>query len=200
MQPNNPNQSTEKAWEVINHTPDIAKQNQQQQIESEHLMKAMLEQEGLTSAIFAKADVNTRRLYDYTGNFINQQPRLSGSINSLYLGRSLDQLLDRSEVCRKEFRDEYISIEHLLLSYAEDNRFGKSLFREFGLTETKLKNVLKQIRGKQIVTDQNPEGKYQSLEKYGRDLTEAARQGTLDPVIGRDDEIRRTIQILSRRT
>ena len=200
MQPNNPNQFTEKAWEVINHTPDIAKQNQQQQIESEHLMKAMLEQEGLTSAIFAKADVNTRRLYDYTGNFINQQPKLSGSINSLYLGRSLDQLLDRSEVCRKEFRDEYISIEHLLLSYAEDNRFGKSLFREFGLTETKLKNVLKQIRGKQIVTDQNPEGKYQSLEKYGRDLTEAARQGKLDPVIGRDDEIRRTIQILSRRT
>ena len=200
MQPNNPNQFTEKAWEVINHTPDIAKQNQQQQIESEHLMKAMLEQEGLTSAIFAKADVNTRRLYDYTGDFINQQPKLSGSINSLYLGRSLDQLLDRSEVCRKEFRDEYISIEHLLLSYAEDNRFGKSLFREFGLTETKLKNVLKQIRGKQIVTDQNPEGKYQSLEKYGRDLTEAARQGKLDPVIGRDDEIRRTIQILSRRT
>ncbi|CCH67678.1 ClpB protein [Richelia intracellularis HH01] len=154
----------------------------------------------MTSAIFAKADVNTRRLYDYTGDFINQQPKLSGSINSLYLGRSLDQLLDRSEVCRKEFRDEYISIEHLLLSYAEDNRFGKSLFREFGLTETKLKNVLKQIRGKQIVTDQNPEGKYQSLEKYGRDLTEAARQGKLDPVIGRDDEIRRTIQILSRRT
>lgn len=200
MQPNNPNQFTEKAWEVITHTPDIAKQNQQQQIESEHLMKAMLEQEGLTSAIFAKADINTKKLHDYTGDFINQQPKLSGSINSLYLGRSLDQLLDRSEACRKEFQDEYISIEHLLLGYAKDNRFGKSLFQEFGLTETKLKNILKQIRGKQTVTDQNPEGKYQSLEKYGRNLTEAARQGKLDPVIGRDDEIRRTIQILSRRT
>ena len=87
-----------------------------------------------------------------------------------------------------------------MLGYAKDDRFGKGLFQEFGLDEGKLKNIIKQIRGSQKVTDQNPEGKYESLEKYGRDLTEAARKGQLDPVIGRDDEIRRTVQILSRRT
>ncbi|MDJ0677355.1 MAG: ATP-dependent chaperone ClpB [Calothrix sp. MO_167.B42] len=200
MQPTNPNQFTEKAWEAIAHTPDIAKENQQQQIESEHLMKALLEQEALASAIFTKADVNLQQLRDRTQQFVQQQPKVSGGISSVYLGRSLDKLLDRAEASRKEFKDEYISIEHLLLAYAKDERFGKNLLQEFGLDETKLKNIIKQIRGNQTVTDQNPEGKYQSLEKYGRDLTEAARQGKLDPVIGRDDEIRRTIQILSRRT
>ncbi len=200
MQPTNPNQFTEKAWEAIAHTPDIAKQYQLQQIESEHLMKALLEQEGLASAIFTKAGVNIQKLRDRTEEFIQRQPKVSGSSTSVYLGRSLDTLLDRADGYRKEFQDEYISIEHLLLSYAKDDRFGKSLFQEFGLDEGKLKNIIKQIRGNQKVTDQNPEGKYEALEKYGRDLTEAARQGKLDPVIGRDDEIRRTIQILSRRT
>ncbi len=200
MQPTNPNQFTEKAWEAIAHTPDIVKQYQQQQIESEHLMKALLEQEGLTSGIFTKLGVSLQKLRDRTEQFIQNQPKVSGSSSSVYLGRSLDTLLDRAEVYRQEFKDEYISIEHLLLAYAKDDRFGKGLFQEFGLNEAKLKNTIKQIRGSQKVTDQNPEGKYDSLEKYGRDLTEAARQGKLDPVIGRDDEIRRTIQILSRRT
>ncbi|MBD2336449.1 ATP-dependent chaperone ClpB [Calothrix sp. FACHB-156] len=200
MQPTNPNQFTEKAWEAIAHTPDIAKQYQQQQIESEHLMKALLEQEGLASGILTKAGVNLQKIRDRAEQFIQRQPKVSGSSTSVYLGRSLDTLLDRADVYRKEFKDEYISIEHLLLAYAKDDRFGKGLFQEFGLDEGKLKNIIKQIRGSQTVTDQNPEGKYQSLEKYGRDLTEAARKGQLDPVIGRDDEIRRTIQILSRRT
>ncbi len=200
MQPTNPNQFTEKAWEAVAHTPDIVKQYQQQQIESEHLMKALLEQEGLASSILTKAGANGQKLRDRTEQFIQSQPKISGSSSSVYLGRSLDTLLDRADAYRKEFQDEYISIEHLLLSYAKDDRFGKSLFQEFGLNEAKLKNIIKQIRGSQKVTDQNPEGKYEALEKYGRDLTEAARQGKLDPVIGRDDEIRRTIQILSRRT
>jgi ATP-dependent Clp protease ATP-binding subunit ClpB len=200
MQPTNPNQFTEKAWEAIAHTPDIAKAVQQQQIESEHLMKALLEQEGLASSILTKAGANVSKLRDRTEQFIQRQPKISGSSSSVYLGRSLDTLLDRAEAYRQEFQDEFISIEHLLLAYAKDDRFGKSLFPEFGLEEAKLKNTIKQIRGSQKVTDQNPEGKYEALEKYGRDLTEAARQGKLDPVIGRDDEIRRTIQILSRRT
>ncbi|KAF3885021.1 MULTISPECIES: ATP-dependent chaperone ClpB [Nostocales] len=200
MQPTNPNQFTEKAWEAIAHTPDIAKQYQQQQIESEHLMKALLDQEGLANGVFTKAGVNSQKLRDRTEQFIQRQPRVSGSSSSVYLGRSLDTLLDRADGYRKEFQDDFISIEHLLLAYAKDDRFGKGLFQEFGLDEGKVKNIVKQIRGNQKVTDQNPEGKYQSLEKYGRDLTEAARQGKLDPVIGRDDEIRRTIQILSRRT
>jgi len=91
-------------------------------------------------------------------------------------------------------------IEHLLLAYAKDDRFGQAVFKEFGLDENKLRGIIKDVRGNQKVTDQNPEGKYEALEKYGRDLTELARLGKLDPVIGRDDEIRRTIQILSRRT
>ncbi|MEH2453386.1 ATP-dependent chaperone ClpB [Nostoc sp.] len=200
MQPTNPNQFTEKAWEAIIHSQDVVKQYQQQQIESEHLMKALLEQDGLATRILTKADVNLQKLHDYTEQFFKRQPKVSGSSSSVYLGRSLDTLLDRADGYRKEFQDEYISIEPLLLAYAKDDRFGKGLFQEFGLDEGKLKNIIKQIRGSQKVTDQNPEGKYEALEKYGRDLTEAARKGQLDPVIGRDDEIRRTVQILSRRT
>jgi ATP-dependent Clp protease ATP-binding subunit ClpB len=199
MQPNNPNQFTEKAWAAIAQTPDLAKQAQHQQIESEHLMKALLEQEGLSSSILNKAGVNVQQMRDRTEQFINRQPKVSGS-SSVYLGRTVDTLLDRADAYRKEYADEYISIEHLLLGFAKDDRFGKGLFQEFKLTEQKLKETISQVRGNQKVTDQNPEGKYQSLEKYGRDLTQAAREGKLDPVIGRDDEIRRTIQILSRRT
>jgi len=200
MQPTNPNQFTEKAWEAIAHSQDIVKQYQQQQIESEHLMKALLEQDGLATRILTKAGVNLQKLRDRTEQFFQRQPKVSGTSSSVYLGRSLDTLLDRADAYRKEFQDEYISIEHLLLAYAKDDRFGKGLFQEFGLDEGKLKNIIKQIRGSQKVTDQSPEGKYEALEKYGRDLTEAARNDQLDPVIGRDDEIRRTIQILSRRT
>ena len=200
MQPNNPNQFTEKAWEAIAKTPDMAKVSQQQQLESEHLMKALFEQDGLATSIFNKVGVNVQRLRDRTDDFIKRQPKLSGTINSIYLGRSLDTLLDRAEEYRKEYGDEFISIEHLLLGFTKDDRFGKGLFQEFKLDEAKLTNAIAQIRGGQKVTDQNPEGKYEALEKYGRDLTELAKSGKLDPVIGRDDEIRRTIQILSRRT
>ena len=199
MQPSNPNQFTEKAWEAIARTPDLVKQAQQQQIETEHLMKSLLEQEGLATSVFSKLGVNVQRLRDRTEEFIKQRPKVSGS-TSVYWGRSADTLLDRSENLRKEFGDDFISIEHLLLAYAQDDRFGKVIFQEFKLDKAKLRSTIEQIRGSQKVTDQNPEGKYDSLEKYGRDLTEAARQGRLDPVIGRDDEIRRTIQILSRRT
>ncbi|ANV91293.1 ATP-dependent chaperone ClpB [Picosynechococcus sp. PCC 8807] len=200
MQPTNPNQFTEKAWQAIAQTPDIAKQNQQQQIESEHLLQALLEQDGLAKSIFTKAEIPLAKLRDRTATFIAQQPKISQPSESVYLGRSLDLLLDRADQHRKSFGDDFISVEHLILSYAKDDRFGKNLYKEFDLTENKLKTIITQIRGNQKVTDQNPEGKYESLEKYGRDLTSLARNGKLDPVIGRDDEIRRTIQILSRRT
>ncbi|MFN9860867.1 MAG: AAA family ATPase, partial [Pseudanabaena sp.] len=119
---------------------------------------------------------------------------------SVYLGKNLDVLLDHAEKERKSFGDDFISIEHILLAYCKDDRFGKPLYREMGLDEAKLRNIIQQVRGSQKVSDQNPENKYEALTKYGRDLTELARAGKLDPVIGRDDEIRRTIQILSRRT
>ena len=200
MQPTNPNQFTEKAWEAVVRLPDLAKQNQQQQIESEHLLKSLLEQDGLASSVFSKADVSVQRLRSRVDDYIARQPKISNTGGSIYLGRSLDALFDRAEKYRQTFEDEYISIEHLILALAQDDRFGKSLYQEFGLNEEKLKAVIREIRGSQKVTDQNPEGKYEALEKYGRDLTEWARQGKLDPVIGRDDEIRRTVQILSRRT
>jgi ATP-dependent Clp protease ATP-binding subunit ClpB len=199
MQPTQ-NQFTEKAWEAIVQSQDGAKQAQQQQLESEHLLLALLEQEGLANSIFTKVGTNLGQLRDRTAAFINRQPKVSGTGGSVYLGKSFDTLLDRADRWRREYGDEYISIEHLLLAYGGDDRFGKALYQELGLTETNFPPAIQEIRGTQKVTDQNPEGKYQSLEKYGRDLTEAARQGKLDPVIGRDDEIRRTIQILSRRT
>ncbi|WP_017297950.1 ATP-dependent chaperone ClpB [Nodosilinea nodulosa] len=199
MQPTQ-NLFTEKAWDAIVRSQDIAKQSQQQQIESDHLLLALLDQDGLASSIFAKLGVNGQVLRDRTEAFINSQPKVSGSGSSVYLGKSLDALLDRADRHKKDYGDEYISIEHIILAYPGDTRFGKALFQDLGLSEAKLKQVIQDIRGTQKVTDQNPEGKYQSLEKYGRDLTEAARRGKLDPVIGRDDEIRRTIQILSRRT
>lgn len=200
MQPNNPQKFTEKAWEAIARTPELAKQYKQQQIESEHLMKSLLEEEGLAISIFNKANVSVPKLRDKTEQFIQRQPKLANVSESIYLGSSLDTLLDRAETYRQEFKDDYISIEHILLGYCKDDRFGKALYQEFNLTEKRLKEIITQIRGRQKVTDQNPEGKYEALEKYGRELTQLARAGKLDPVIGRDEEIRRTIQILSRRT
>ncbi|MFN4969210.1 MAG: ATP-dependent chaperone ClpB [Pseudanabaena sp.] len=200
MQPTNPNQFTEKAWAAIARTPDVVKAAQQQQIEPEHLLKSLLEEEGLASSIFSKAGINIHRLRDRIDEFINRQPKVSSSNTSVYLGKNLDVLLDHAEKERKSFGDDFISIEHILLAYCKDDSFGKPLYREMGLDEAKLRNIIQQVRGSQKVSDQNPENKYEALTKYGRDLTELARAGKLDPVIGRDDEIRRTIQILSRRT
>ena len=201
MQPNSPDQFTEKAWEAIARTPDLAKNAQQQQIESEHLMLALLDQEnGLVTNVLTKLNLNATQWHDRTEAFINKQPKVSGSNSNVYFGRSADTLLDRAEKVRKDYGDDFISVEHILLGYAQDGRFGKALLSEFKLSESKLKHTIDQIRGNQKVTDQTPENKYEVLEKYGRDLTQYARDGKLDPVIGRDDEIRRTIQILSRRT
>ena len=200
MQPNNPQQFTEKAWQAITQTLDIAKASQHQQMESEHLLKALVEQDGLATSILSKAGVNLSQFRQGLDNYIDKQPKISGTISSVYLGRSIDTLLDRADKFRKDYGDDYISIEHLVLTYPQDDHFGKQFFTEFKLEESKLKTIVNQIRGSQKVNDQNPEGKYESLSKYGRDLTEFARRGKLDPVIGRDDEIRRTIQILSRRT
>lgn len=200
MQPTNPEKFTEKAWEAIAKAPEIVKEAKQQNLESEHLLLALLSQDGLATSIFNKAEMPVSQVRDRATAFMEGKAKLASAPESVYLGKSLDQLLDRAEQHRKDFGDEFISTEHLILSYAKDDRFGKALFAEFELNESKLKTVIEQIRGNQKVTDQNPEGKYEALEKYGRDLTQLARLGKLDPVIGRDDEIRRTIQILSRRT
>ncbi len=200
MQPNSPDQFTEKAWEAIARTPDIVKAVQQQQIQSEHLLSALLDQDGLVGNVLGKLDISVSQWRDRTAAFIAKQPKVSGDSSNIYFGRSADSLLDRADKFRKEYDDSYISVEHILLAYAQDDRFGKALLSESNLTEANLKTAIDQIRGNQKVTDQTPENKYEVLEKYGRDLTQYAKDKILDPVIGRDDEIRRTIQILSRRT
>ncbi|MFS8859445.1 ATP-dependent chaperone ClpB [Synechococcus sp. B60.1] len=200
MQPTNPNQFTEKAWSAIVQSQDVARRHQQQQLETEHLLISLLDQEGgLTQTILQRAGIDPRLVRDRVESFINQQPKLA-RVDQLYLGRGLETTLDRAEEFRKEYEDDFISVEHLLLGSLDDERVGKRVLAPLGLTVERLKPVIQQVRGKQRVTDKNPESRYEALERYGRDLTKAAREGKLDPVIGRDDEIRRVVQVLSRRT
>ena len=199
MQPTDPNKFTEKAWEAIVKSQDVARRSQQQQLEVEHLLIALLEQNGLASTILTAAAVAIPRFQKQVEDFLRVQPKVANP-EQLYLGRSLEVWLDRSDESRQSFGDEFISIEHLLLGLLDDDRLGKRLFRNHSVDRAKLEAVVKKVRGNQTVSDQNPEAKYASLEKYGRDLTASAKEGKLDPVIGRDDEIRRVIQVLSRRT
>jgi ATP-dependent Clp protease ATP-binding subunit ClpB len=200
MQPTNPNQFTEKAWSALVQSQDVARRHQQQQLETEHLLISLLDQEGgLAPTILQRAGIEPRRVRDRVEAFINQQPKLA-RVDQLYLGRGLETTLDRAEEFRKEYGDDFISVEHLLLGALDDERVGKRVLAPLGLTVERLKPVIQQVRGKQRVTDKNPEARYEALERYGRDLTKAAREGKLDPVIGRDEEIRRVIQVLSRRT
>ncbi|MFN5857694.1 MAG: Clp protease N-terminal domain-containing protein, partial [Pseudanabaenaceae cyanobacterium] len=200
MQPTNPNQFTEKTWEAIVKSQDVARRFQHQQLETEHLLLAMLEQEeGLTTEILNAAAIPLGRIKRQVDEFLRRQPKV-GKIDQLYLGRSLELWLDYAEAARVEFGDEYISVEHLLIGLADDDRIGKRICRDLSVSRKSIEKTIKDIRGNQVITDQNPEAKYAALEKYGRDLTAQAKEGKLDPVIGRDDEIRRVVQVLSRRT
>jgi len=191
---------TEKAWAAIVAAQQLAQQRRQQQMESEHLFAALLAQQGLAGRILAKAGVDVGSLSQRVEAFIAGQPSLSAPPDNVYLGKGLNTVLDQADALKGSFGDSYIAIEHLLLALAIDDRCGKQLLSQAGTDAARLKDAVNAVRGSQKVSDQNPEGTYESLEKYGRDLTAAARDGKLDPVIGRDEEIRRTIQILSRRT
>jgi ATP-dependent Clp protease ATP-binding subunit ClpB len=191
---------TEKAWGAVVAAQQLAQQRRQQQMESEHLFAALLSQQGLASRILEKAGVELGNLSQKLDGFIAAQPSLSTTPDTVYMGKGLNAVFDQANTLKDNFGDSFIAIEHLLLALAEDPRCGRQLLNQAGTSTDKLKGAVQAIRGSQTVTDQNPEGTYESLEKYGRDLTAAAREGKLDPVIGRDEEIRRTIQILSRRT
>ena len=191
---------TEKAWAAIVAAQQLAQQKRQQQLESEHLFAALLAQQGLAGRILEKAGVNPAVLAEKVEAFMAGQPSLATAPESVYLGKGLNLLLDHAATLQKEFGDSFTSIEHLVLALANDGRCGRQLLSQAGVDATKLRQAIEAVRGSQSVTDKNPEGTYESLLKYGRDLTEAAKDGKLDPVIGRDEEIRRTIQILSRRT
>ncbi|KAK4747086.1 hypothetical protein SAY87_026123 [Trapa incisa] len=197
----NPSEFTEMAWEGIVGAVDAARVSKQQVVETEHLMKALLEQkDGLARRILTKAALDNSSVLQSVDEFISQQPKVMGDTSGPIIGSNLGILLDDARKHKKEMGDDFVSVEHLLLAFHSDRRLGQQLFRKLQLNEKDLKEAIKAVRGNQRVTDQNPEGKYEALDKYGNDLTELARRGKLDPVIGRDDEIRRCIQILSRRT
>ncbi len=198
MQPTDSSKFTEQAWEGIVKSQQIAKQFQNQNLEVEHLVLALLEQEGLANTILNKANIDVPRLQQQLEVFTHRQPKIGGT--QLYLGQGLDKMLDRAEAYRSSWDDKYISVGHILLAFAEDGRIGKRSLKGFNIEPQDLEKIIKSIRGTKKVTEQNQEEQYQALEKYGRDLSEEAKAGKLDPVIGRDEEIRRVIQVLSRRS
>ncbi len=200
MQPTDPNKFTDKAWEAIVQAQDVVRRYKHQQLEVEHLMISLLEQQdGLATKVLTKAGIESQRLFQQIEDFTRRQPKVANT-EQLYLGRNLDVMLDRAEEARIRFQDDFISVEHLLLGFAVDPRLGVRILRTYEIDPRKLEAVIKDVRGSQKVSDQNPESRYGALERYGRDLTEQAKAGKIDPVIGRDEEIRRVIQVLSRRT
>jgi len=198
------NRFTEKAQDAVRAAQSIAVRNGNQQIDVEHLLAALLEQdEGLGPAILKKAAVNVDGLRRRVDQEIERLPKVSGPAGApdqIYVTGRLNRVLAQAEEEARRLKDEYVSIEHLLLAITDDGGTAGRLLKEFGVARERLMRALQEVRGNQRVTSQNPETTYQALERYGRDLTQLASQGKLDPVIGRDDEIRRVIQVLSRRT
>ena len=194
---------TEKAREALQQASKIAQSKGQPQVDLEHLLSSLLTQDpGLALSIFRKSNINTDALRKRCDQEIDRLPKVSGSNQdgNVYLAGRLNTILNQAEEEAKKFKDDFISIEHILLALLEDKASIGKLFKEFGITRDLLMTALQEVRGNQRVTNQNPEATYQSLEKYGRDLTKMAAANKLDPVIGRDEEIRRVIQVLSRRT
>jgi ATP-dependent Clp protease ATP-binding subunit ClpB len=186
---------TEKAQEAIQEAAELARARGQQAVEPEHLLMALIGQdEGVGRTLLERAGVSVQALEPALVSAIEHFPKVSGG-GQPFISPALNASLEQAEKEAERLKDEYISTEHLVLALADHK-----LLKGNGANHDALLNALRQIRGSQRVTDQNPESKYQSLEKYGRDLTKLAADGKLDPVIGRDEEIRRVIQVLSRRT
>ena len=199
----NLNQFTQKSVEAVQAAQQMASARQNQQIEQEHLLLALLEQkEGLIPQLMQKAGVDATSLRQKLTAAVERLPQVSGSgAGQMYLSRDLEQALNEAEKIAREMHDEYTSVEHLMLGlFEKTDDTLRSLFREAGLTKEKFMAALRQVRGNRTVTSDTPEETYDVLKKYGRDLTEAARAQKLDPVIGRDEEIRNVIRILSRKS
>ena len=193
------NKFTEKAQLAISEAQALAVKRNHQAIDLEHLLLALLQQEnGLIPRLLTKADINVNKLQQRLEQMLAKIPVVTGSA-STYITPRLNQLLIRAQEAAKRLKDEYLSVEHLVLAMFDDTQLA-NLFAELGLTKDIFLQALTAVRGNQRVTSANPEDTYEALEKYGRDLTAMALQNKLDPVIGRDQEIRRVIQVLSRRT
>jgi len=195
------NRYTEKAQEAVLVAQKLAEEKSHTQIEVEHLLFALADQEsGVVPQVLGKLGIDPVQLKHDIEIELERQPKASGPAQ-VYISQNLKKVMDASEKEAGRFKDEYISTEHLLIAIVDqDTGTAGRILKQYGITKDRIYQVLTSIRGGQRVTDPNPEGKYQALEKYGRDLTEMARRGKLDPVIGRDEEIRRVIQVLSRRT
>src|SRR6266571_3377289 len=194
------NRMTHKVQEALQSAGGIATRRSHQGIDVEHLLQALLEQpDGLAPNLLEAAGVAPRAVEEAVERELARRPQVSGPAagpSQTFITQRLSQLLTKAEDEMRALKDEYLSVEHLLLAMLAEG----GVFRGLGLTRERLMTALQQVRGHQRVTSPDPETTYQALEKYGRDLTRLATQGKLDPVIGRDDEIRRVIQVLSRRT
>ena len=196
-----PDRFTQKMQEALQSAQDLASRNQHQEITNAHALACLLDQsEGVTRPLLDKLGVSTSTLKQRLQDLLDKRPKIQGSGLQTFLGSELREALESAEKEMARMKDEFLSAEHYLLALAESKTDAAKVLQESGVTRARLMEALQQVRGSQRVTDQNPEGKYQTLEKYGRDLTEAARRGKIDPVIGRDNEIRRVMQVLSRRT
>lgn len=193
---------TQNAQGAIMDCQNIAIEEGNQQLEGEHLHLALLMQrDGLIPKLLKFMEINVGAVIGDLEEEVERLPKVSGSADNMYASRRLSQILLKGEKIAGEFKDEYVSVEHLYLALLEEKGTPSSkIFRKYNITKNKFLEALEKVRGNQRVTSQNPEDGYDALNKYGRDLVEMAREGKLDPVIGRDSEIRHTIQILSRRT
>ncbi|MFL6541959.1 MAG: ATP-dependent chaperone ClpB [Chthoniobacterales bacterium] len=192
---------TQKMQEALQASQDLAAQFSQQEITNEHFLLALLDQsEGITRPLLEKIGASADTLRSRLQTELDRRPKIQGGTYDQRMSNDLRATLDAAEKEMSKLKDEFVSAEHYLLALAGRSDAAAKALKDANVTHDKLMQALQQVRGSQRVTDQNPEGKYQTLEKYGRDLTEMARRGKIDPVIGRDNEIRRVMQVLSRRT
>ncbi len=198
------NRLTEKSQEALRQAQALATRRNHQGVDVEHVLAALTESsDGVVPALINQAGVSLDALTAELEKSLKRMPQVSGPASGpdqVYVTQRLSQVLTRAEDAARELKDDYMSVEHVLLAMLEDDGVTGRLLRDHGLSREGLLAALRKVRGHQRVTNQNPEGTYQALERYGRDLTQAASLGKLDPVIGRDDEIRRVVQVLSRRT
>jgi ATP-dependent Clp protease ATP-binding subunit ClpB len=194
---------TEKSQDALQQASQLAQSKGQQQLDVEHLLAALLQQEpGLVVSLLRKMNLDPSSILKKCLQEIDRLPKVSGGNESsgISITGRVNKLLVQAEAEAKSFKDDFISVEHILLAMLDDNQAAGKVLRDAGINKTNIMAALHEIRGNQRVTTQNPEATYEALEKYGRDLTKMASSNKLDPVIGRDEEIRRVIQVLSRRT
>src|SRR5579859_5702981 len=200
----NANRFTEKLQEALARAQSSAVSAHHQAVDVEHLAAAMLEDDqGLAASILKIAVADVTAVRRQIADELHKIPNVSGSgadAGQTYITQRLNRVLARAEQEAGKLTDEYVSLEHVLIAMLDEQGATAKMLRANGITHDKLMSVLKKVRGNQRVTSANPEATYQALERYGRDLTQLAAAGKVDPVIGRDEEIRRVIQILSRRT